>query len=258
MNKDVLVLVFYGGSLEIGFNDSTVPEIHISLQDTVDIHGVLRQHLKPIFRETQPRSAFVAESVLLSDIQRRQVFLALQDGVPFEKVTLIPLSMIVYRSMKQDATLIIGVEQDCTAVVPVAYSYILDNCIGLTTRWKANSELRLLHELFESIDDNDIIVENNELPLPQLIEHVINSAPVDMRKQLRTNIVVVGDTDGVITSELHKQGNYNHVVDCHDSWLKVCDYVTNFDEKRSPNKFERVPLNKYCEKNDWYRSKFSV
>ncbi|CAI4058147.1 hypothetical protein SKDZ_04G3280 [Saccharomyces kudriavzevii ZP591] len=203
---DSIVIVYWEGSkIEIGRSDRACPQETIPWKTgTIDEEN--SDELKEIFNhyfqmygplENQEVHVLILEDVFTSIIEKRIICGILLLELKCACVSFIPRVIMHCISCNATNALVIDVSAAHTTCVPIFDLRPLQKSIRYSKRGKSQLVLDDYPSgcpytpVFFDEDYNSKIQDDDEIPVINLAKCIINSLPIDLRKPLRENIILV-------------------------------------------------------------------
>lgn len=213
------------------------------------------------------------EDVLCSLVEKRSYCNVLLKKLECLSITFLPNAIASCIASAVTGGIVVDIGWNHTTCTPISDLRIIDNCIlssKKAKRWfKVNvGNGRLITEMLASFvggsDHTSMEYECDELPMVCLINKVVESLDLDLRKPLSRNIILCGylNDDGNLRAKLLAASPGKvQIIESVDSWRGGSTYATFLSEIDNVAKSLRITRasyeNPHCKIPDWHELKFA-
>ncbi|EJS44216.1 arp10p [Saccharomyces arboricola H-6] len=205
MSSTMVTVCLGASNIEIGRSDLACPQ-EIIAWETGNINEGNRKELKEIFERyfktydcspSQEVGALILEDIFISVIEKKIICGILLEELGCAHVSFIPRVIIHCLSCDTMNALVIDVGATCTTCVPIFDLRPLQKYIRYTKRGKRQfvSDVSPLScpylPVFFEDNQNSKIHDDDEIPVTNLVKYIVDLLPIDLRKPLRENVILV-------------------------------------------------------------------
>ncbi|CAI4332958.1 BAH_G0009420.mRNA.1.CDS.1 [Saccharomyces cerevisiae] len=204
--SNTIVIVYLGANrIEIGRSADACPQEIIAWK-TGSINEKNREELKKIFehyfqicnilgnREVQ---VLILEDIFISVVEKRIICSILFKEFDCAHVSFVPRAIVHCLSCNTRNAIVIDIGTNYTTCVPIFDLRPLQQFIKYSKRGKRQVESRiplpgcLYMPIFFDEEYNSKNCEVDETPVINLVKNIVESLPIDLRRALRENIIIV-------------------------------------------------------------------